>query len=292
MSTKRRGSNGLDWNKTVKLIESKKDRNRRNRDYIEQVKTKAHEWNVYCKTTVGFVAIYEEKIHYSGNNQSMVNFLNDERVLTILKEYCTFTATKKERKTKRKTGINHHSTEITKKRKEEKKAEENSFHTKTNCCKDFCLKPVKPIYSQTFTCDKCLKTFHSKCVELGTSQPRSCGCHLITPLIVEHKRLSWLEDLAEFKKRYLRTHLESIKHIILQRNDGYHESLSLSILPLFKPYIIDYVEGSLKEVLPDADAKLLKDFFLPELMVRTISKECNCPVLAIRRLLLEKNSET
>ncbi|XP_066921631.1 uncharacterized protein [Clytia hemisphaerica] len=252
MSTKRRGSNGLDWNKTVKLIESKKDRNRRNRDYIEQVKTKAHEWNVYCKTTVGFVAIYEEKIHYSGNNQSMVNFLNDERVLTILKEYCTF----------------------------------------TDCCKDFCLKPVKPIYSQTFTCDKCLKTFHSKCVELGTSQPRSCGCHLITPLIVEHKRLSWLEDLAEFKKRYLRTHLESIKHIILQRNDGYHESLSLSILPLFKPYIIDYVEGSLKEVLPDADAKLLKDFFLPELMVRTISKECNCPVLAIRRLLLEKNSET
>eukprot|EP00111_Clytia_hemisphaerica_P020326 TCONS_00059882-protein len=305
MSKKRIGSNGPDWNKTVKYIESKKDRNRRNRDYIEQVEKRADEWDVYCKTTVGFVVIYEEKIHCCGNDESMVNFLNDKRVLEILKEYCPFTdrlemkkpliqkcqkrtAATKERKTKRKTGGNHNSTKTNnakKKKKEEKKVKEKSHTTETDdiCCKDFCLKPE---FFETFVCDKCHKTYHNQCVD---PRGQSCGCHLITPLIVERKkRLSWLEDLVEFKKKYSKSRFENMKRVISQRNGGYHESVSSTILPLFKANIIGYLEDSIKEVLPEADYTLMRQFLLPEMMVRTVSIECKCPMLAVRRLFLER----
>uniref|UniRef100_A0A7M5XK24 Uncharacterized protein n=1 Tax=Clytia hemisphaerica TaxID=252671 RepID=A0A7M5XK24_9CNID len=211
------------------------------------------------------------------NNPLMSYFLNDQRVKEILKEYCEFTDC---------TDV-----DFPKKAKLTEEEKTNDTVLAENfervCCTKFCLKPKSS--SEVYICSKCKYPYHRRCVEPIPEVPYSCGCHRIAALNIEFERLlSWTENPNEFKRKFMRYWNKSFQNVVLQLNEGCCKKSTSSISHLFRPDIIAILENLIKEMLPMAEPELIRSFILPEMIVRTISQECKCAVLSVRKVLLER----
>ncbi|XP_066914889.1 uncharacterized protein [Clytia hemisphaerica] len=263
----------LTLSEQVRFIDRKKDRNRRNKDYLKQTKKKINDWGVYCKATVGFLHIYEETLHYFDEMEEK-------------KPANTFNASSEKRKDC--TDVDFpKKAKLTEEEKTNDTVLSENFEREIVCCTKFCLKPKSS--SEVYICSKCKYPYHRRCVEPIPEVPYSCGCHRIAALNIEFERLlSWTENPNEFKRKFMRYWNKSFQNVVLQLNEGCCKKSTSSISHLFRPDIIAILENLIKEMLPMAEPELIRSFILPEMIVRTISQECKCAVLSVRKVLLER----